>query len=810
MPHIQAAGIKIKCNNNPIDIYSIYFPPRHNVKCPQYENFFTNLGNKFIVGGDFNAKHPWWGSRLANPKGSELYKCIANNNYSTISTGTPTYWPGDIAKIPDLLDFFVYNGIPSTHLDILDSPDLSSDHSPIILTYSANVDIMANKYKIITPSTDVQSYGYWIDKKLNLTVSLKTPHELEDAAESFTNLMHEAASLSTPQKSPINGTIIKTTAEIRQLIAEKRRLRRKYQQTRNPLDKTIFNRACRYLSARLDKFKNDSQSEYFQQLDARRNDEYSLWKATKYIKRPAKRNVPIRDSTGVWCRSDSTKAQTFKTHLENTFTPHALSDMSNTLMIENFLDVACQMDRPIKHVSPSEVASAVKKLNNTKTPGYDCIDSKAIKLLPKRGIIFLTSIFNGILRLSHFPSQWKYAKIIMIPKPNKPEYSVTSYRPISLLSTISKVFERLLLKRLLPILEKQQIIPEHQFGFRHKHGTPEQCHRIVEIITDAFERKLYCSAVFLDIHQAFDRVWHNGLLYKLKKILPAPFYTLFKSYLSDRHFYVNVNDDNSNYGDIKAGIPQGSVLGPVLYTIFTSDMPTIDDLTIATYADDTAIMATNTCPVTASEIVQEELNLIQDWLKKWNIKVNTEKSVHVTFTLRRNDCLPVKLNGIHIPTSTSVKYLGLHLDRRLTWQKHIKMKREQLNIKTKKMYWLLGSHSNLSLENKLTLYKTILKPVWTYGIQLWGTTSNSNIEILQRYQSKTLRLITNAPWFVNNCNIHKDLEMNKIKNEISKFSQRYLNRLSDHSNTLAINLLDDSEEIQRLKRYHVLDLPFRI
>lgn len=241
----------------------------------------------------------------------------------------------------------------------------------------------------------------------------------------------------------------------------------------------------------------------------------------------------------------------------------------------------------------------------------------------------------------------------------------------------------------------------------------------------------------------------------------------------------------------------------------TSDMPFMEDVTVATYADDTALIANNDCPTEASNVIQNYIDSIAIWLKKWNICVNPDKSVHITFALRKGDCPSIFLNGEQIPNSNCVKYLGMHLDRRLTWKDHIKSKKEQLNIKTKRMYWLLGKKSELSLHNKLLLYKTILKPIWTYGIQLWGTASNSNIEILQRYQSKTLRMILDAPWFITNDNIHKDLGISKVKNEINKFSRKYIDRLSNHSNTLAITLLDESEEIVRLKRFHVLDLPFR-
>ena len=138
---------------------------------------------------------------------------------------------------------------------------------------------------------------------------------------------------------------------------------------------------------------------------------------------------------------------------------------------------------------------------------------------------------------------------------------------------------------------------------------------------------------------------------------------------------------------------------------------------LLTYADDTALMSSNDSKIEASSLVQNHLNIISIWLKKWNICVNAEKSTHITFTLRKGYCSPIVLNGEEIPNSDCVKYLGMHLDRRLTWKNHIKAKREHLNIKTKCMFWLLGQRSELILENKVLPYKTILKPVWTYAIQ---------------------------------------------------------------------------------------------
>ncbi|GBP18155.1 Probable RNA-directed DNA polymerase from transposon BS [Eumeta japonica] len=152
----------------------------------------------------------------------------------------------------------------------------------------------------------------------------------------------------------------------------------------------------------------------------------------------------------------------------------------------------------------------------------------------------------------------------------------------------------------------------------------------------------------------------------------------------------------------------------------------------------------------------------------------------------------------------------MHLDRRLTWRKHIWTKRKQLDTQLRSMYWLMGRKSNLSHESKIAIYKTILKPIWTYGIQLWGTANNSKIEILERFQSKTLRTMLDIPYYMSNKYIHQDLRMNTVKQEIAKHSKNYQMRISTHVNELALNLTGaGSVSHFRLKRHSVPTLAVR-
>lgn len=808
--HIQATNVVVEDWQGHLIVSAIYCPPRHAIKKEQFDAFFSTLGNRFLVGGDYNAKHTRWGSRLVTTRGRELLKCMDVNNYKHLSTGRPTYWPSDINKIPDLIDFCVTNGISPRKVAIEENLELSSDHSVLMVMLSSRLLNQPVPATLTNKKTDWEKFRYLIRERLTLDVSLKSAEDIDNAVENLTRAIQTAAWGSTPEIQQTTFTRPNCSEVVKEAVSEKRRLRRTWMITRAPQDKSRLNQATRNLKNLLQREKNQNIQEFLQDLTPTEATQYSLWKATRKLKnRDTEAIPPIRKADGTWARTDNDKATTFARHLEEVFQPHPSGlTAEEDEEIRTYLATPYQMSRPIQPIKTSEIKNHIaKNLNVKKAPGYDCITGKVIKELPDEALRYITYIFNGILRTGHFPSQWKVAQIILIPKPGKSPVEVTSYRPISLLPIMSKMFEKLFLKRLMPILEGRSIIPEHQFGFRERHGTVEQVHRLVKIINRTFENKEYCSAAFLDISQAFDRVWHQGLLFKLKSAIPHAHYRVLESYLQDRYFLVKFRNDVTKLHLIQAGVPQGSVLGPVLYQIYTADIPwNASNTVIATYADDTALLATSKNPTTASRRLQESLNSVQEWMRKWRVKANETKSTHVTFTLNRDTCPFVALNNTQLPQEQSAKYLGIHLDRRLTWQKHIFTKRKQLGLQFSKMQWLIGRQSPLSLETKLLVYKVILKPVWTYGVQLWGTSSASNLEILQRFQSKVLRTITDAQWFVTNATLHQDLQVLTVREEARNASSKYLARLELHPNPLAVNLLDNSTQTYRLKRLTPLDL----
>lgn len=800
---LQLCTIRVKNSQRILKISSIYCPPRLALEKSDFTNLFKSLKPNFIIGGDFNAKHTFWGSRCISQKGRMLYGAGMEYSCDFHSTGKPTYWPTDTSKIPDLIDFFVVKGVSTNHIKIEESFDLSSDHSPVILILSEKLIHNPEPARLTGRTTNWDGFRNEIEANVELSVPLTTPYELEVEIDRFVEIVQLASWNNTPKpKKKPDKYGLRYPPEIRELVNQKRKARKKWQQIRSPQHKAHFNFLCNLLKTTIKDFKNRAIGSYLESLTAKKDSNYSLWKAVKGTKRPKIPAPPIKINQNEWAREDKNKADVFAAHLEETFKPYdgqVVNDNNDgSELISDDSTLASATLRELKH--------EIEDLKPKKAPGYDLITGEVLKALPRKALIKLLHILNAALRLKHVPSQWKVAEVIMVLKPGKPPNEVKSYRPISLLPIISKIFERILLRRLQPVIEDNNLIPDHQFGFRSKHSTIDQVHRITDVIEKALEERKICSSLFLDVSQAFDKVWHEGLKIKLRQVLPVRLYDILKSYLGNRLFRVRHGNEYSELKEISAGVPQGSVLGPLLYLLYTRDIPKEDDTILATFADDTAILAVGKTVEETTAKLQTALNKVNEWTREWRIALNETKSVHVNFTYKKTNDLPIFLNLARIPFANEAKYLGMTLDAKLKWNSHVKMKRKELELKYREMYWLLGKHSQLSTENKLLLYKQVLKPVWTYGIQLWGCTKKTNANIIQSFQNKVLREIVKAPWYIRNDDIHRDLGIPTIEAETRSFARKHRNRLIGHTNNTVLQILDESNLLRRLQRTKPFDL----
>ena len=487
---MQLTMVGIESVKQKLNLGAVYCPPRYNLKKENYKNLIRHLGNRFILGGDYNAKHVEWGSRLTTTKGRELRKAIREEGCQFYSTSKPTYWPTDVEKVPDLLDFFITRRVSSNFVYVEENFELNSDHSAVILTFSERIIKKTKRLTLTNATTNWKSLREEVANKINLNVELKTKDDLEVAVENFIKVIQNAAwnntKLSIQQKIGCNYP-----NEIRELVKDKRRARRMWQQTRDPHCKNILNKKTQQLRRAIQKLKEESYRSYLENLTAGEDTNFSLWKATRKTKRPNKQIPTIRKQDGTWAKSNGEKADAFANHLAEIFKPN--DSQSDGLDVEEIIGRENQESQEIELATIKEVMNEIKSsLKLKKAPGYDLITAEILKQLPPKGIRMLTYLINAAFRMKHVPDAWKVAEVIMITKPGKPSNKVESYRPVSLLPVISKLFEKLLLKRLKSIIEDKCVIPNHQFGFRQGHATVDQIHRITDVIEKALEGNQVC------------------------------------------------------------------------------------------------------------------------------------------------------------------------------------------------------------------------------------------------------------------------------------------------------------------------------
>ena len=380
-------------------------------------------------------------------------------------------------------------------------------------------------------------------------------------------------------------------------------------------------------------------------------------------------------------------------------------------LTENFLDSVT--------FSESDITDIVKALNQDKAHGWDDISIRMIKmggdsLSKPLAIIFKNCIAKGI-----FPHSWKKANVIPVFKKAK-KHLVKNYRPISLLPIFAKIFERIIFKDLYSYLFSNRLITEKQSGFIKGDSTINQLLSITHMIHQSFdcEPPKEVRSLYLDISKAFDKVWHKGLLFKLEQNgIRGSLLRLIQDFLSNRFQRTVINGKSSSWSPIEAGVPQGSVLGPLLFLVYINDL--IDGMKsdARIFADDTSLFVIVDDPVTAHEILSHDLILVEQWANRWRMSFNpdvTKPPIEIIFSTKHNPPLhpPLMFNGVMVKRVNDHQHLGLILDSKLSFKSHI----NEACSKAKKGVGVIKFMSKYAPRKSLEqIYKSYVRSQIEYG-----------------------------------------------------------------------------------------------
>jgi exonuclease III len=437
-------------------------------------------------------------------------------------------------------------------------------------------------------------------------------------------------------------------------------------------------------------------------------------------------------------------------------------------------------------ILPGEITPLMKHLKPT-APGPDGISNILLKEGPPRLASVLAKLFDASLELGYLTSSWKEAHLTMLPKPGKALNTPANLRPISLLNTIGKLMERIIANRLRSSCEENNIFPDTQAGFRAGRSTYDHLLHLTEQCLSAMERRESTLAVFLDIKKAFDCVWHNGLRYRLMQLnLPPRILRWLSHFLIERRMRCKVNGFLSNEFTADAGVPQGSILSPLLYIIYVRDMVPESSFLNATaqFADDTALWSNNGRNQTAVQGIQRGLDLVHQWTSKWRLAVSAAKTQMICIgRSRRNIIEQLRANPVHygpdqLELQVKAKFLGLTFDRLLNFHDHIKEVKKRAMAPALLLKAFHGNNWSVPERSLLIIYKTHVLPILTYGSICTMVAPTSYIKKLQVVQNTALRKIYNLPYGAASEPCHRLSRLPRLNDRLVSLSQRYFARAS--------------------------------
>ncbi len=387
-----------------------------------------------------------------------------------------------------------------------------------------------------------------------------------------------------------------------------------------------------------------------------------------------------------------------------------------------------------------EVLDVLTSLPRRKSPGLDGITTDLLKLCAPGAAASLAVLFNRSFSDGVYPSAWKDSLVVPVFKRGD-RAALTNYRPIALLSSVSKVCERVVHNKLYPFLTPY--LSDMQSGFKKRDSTTYQLTRLVQQWSESLDASKYVGVIFFDLQKAFDKVWHKGLLAKLSSAgVSDSALEWFKSYLSNRRQQTRVADAISCPDYLLAGVPQGAILSPLLFALYVNDIvKCAEDSEINLFADDTSLYIEDYSASSLSTRLQECVNILSAWFNKWLLSVNPQKTA--LLVLRTSHMQPlhlsININGTEIPQVVRHKHLGVTFDDRLTWKDHID------TISTtaaRKIGFLRRYRKRLPPIVLQHLYKQSIRPTLEYASVAWSGVSVTEKLHLERIQRRAARLIT--------------------------------------------------------------------
>ena len=746
---IYMCGATVKFSKSVIiNVMSVYLPKGPNDKNTEWiKTVRDQQPGKWFIAGDFNAHAPFWEKDCKFVTSNRLVENIVDSPFHLLNDGSVTRIPDVSKHKATAIDLTLVSPeiVPSCSWETY-KDTLGSDHIPIITTISDG----HNKDRNITVDI-IPKYNY---KKANWSLfqTILASQEFERYEDENIDTMYSAfmeCVLSAADKAIPRLKEVKSgdrtgnvwwSDSCEKAVTYKQQMFKKYIRNKTPENHVEMKKANIQCNMTVAQAKKDYWTSFCAREISNHKDYHKTWHKIKEMKKGIQLpHCPIQIDSENKFPSDNEKAEVFvKMFAHNSQNVGLSSDCRNFREKEEnnpkYTDPRPQNDLWFNSlITFEELTDAIKSISNKKSSvGIDAISNEMLRHIPGKCIDFLHSILKKCWVNGNIPEIWKKSIVIPVLKSGKPKRDIKSYRPIALTSHVSKLMERIVLKRIIRFCEKNCVIPINQAGFRKGRSTVEHLIKLTTHIKQQFARRKNVLATFFDVKKAYDQVWHKRLLYKLSLVgLSGNMYNYIKSFLTNRSIQARVGTNYSSFHSLDMGIPQGSVIAPILFNILIQDLPKAlsNRITLAQYADDICmwmgVTLKKSTPQRAKNYIrrlyQLDLDNLGNYMLENGLTLSTEKTKMVLFdTGSKQQNLPVfKIYNDELEYSETVKFLGVFLTSKLTWNSHF----DYILTKARKSLNLLKiiSRSSWGMDTKTLIHicTALVRSKLTYSQEIY-------------------------------------------------------------------------------------------
>jgi len=765
---VEVAAGKFILDSQSLIICSLYRPPNRNLEymqnlCHLLRNICsTNPDTPIWIAGDMNLPNIDWESLSITNNSYPIDLCesfiefISDNGFTQI-VKSPT-------RKENILDIFLTNR-PSlvNHCDTV--PGIS-DHEAVVAQSSVVASLQTSQYSIhLWSKADTDSMK---EAAVNLC---NTFLENYSVSTNVDVLWEQFKAVCSECLNYVPTKVINSNSKRQPWISQHiRRLSRKKQRLYNLAKQSQSSHHWEAYYRIKKEVSSTCRTAYNNYVSSMVKDGHITKKLWSYIKRQRNDNygIPPLSHNGSMYTNPSEKAETLNSFFSSIF-------INNTSTQPPHLEESSISDITPINVDMHGVKSLLDNLDPHKATGPDNIPAHLLKLLSSELAPVLTMIFQASLHQSHIPTDWKTANIVPVHK--KGNRSIpNNYRPISLTSICSKLLEHIVYTHIFSHLNTNQILCDNQHGFRQRRSCETQLLLTINDLAKNLDNNLQTDVIFLDFSKAFDRVDHSYLIHKLHHYgIRGNLLTWLENFLTHRTQRVVIDGHSSSTSNVTSGVPQGSVLAPLLFLCFINDLPDGIRSRIKLYADDVLLYSTITSPDDCHRL-QADLKILEQWAKKWNMIFNPSKCEFLRVSNKVNNIhMSYYIQNQMIKEVSHAKYLGVTIDQHLTWNEHIR----QITSKANNVKNFLQRNIRACPVNvKATCYCSMIRSILEYASIVWSPYTQRNIQLIESVQRRSARFTLNDYSPYNSVtNMLTRLDWNSLENRRNELRLQMLYKI---------------------------------